>query len=60
MRLCIILACWLYGTLATAEPLRVGLENHDYYPYSNLFERAPIAWPSGKAVAVAIVVARRA
>lgn len=30
--------------------------DHDYYPYSNLFERAPIAWPSGKGVAVAIVV----
>lgn len=30
--------------------------DHDYYPYSNLFERAPIAWPSGKSVAVAIVV----
>ena len=30
--------------------------DHDYYPYSNLFERPPIAWPSGKAVAVAIVV----
>lgn len=30
--------------------------DHDYYPYSNLFERPPIAWPSGRAVAVAIVV----
>lgn len=30
--------------------------DHDYYLYSNLFERAPIAWPSGKSVAVAIVV----
>ncbi|WP_422910835.1 substrate-binding periplasmic protein [Pseudomonas sp. MAC6] len=38
MRLCIILACWLYGTLATAEPLRVGLENHDYYPYYSTVE----------------------
>jgi polar amino acid transport system substrate-binding protein len=38
MRLCIILACWLYSALATAEPLRVGLENHDYYPYYKAVE----------------------
>ncbi|WP_339409217.1 substrate-binding periplasmic protein [Pseudomonas sp. EA_35y_Pfl2_R5] len=38
MRLCFILACWLYSTLATAEPLRVGLENHDYYPYYSAVE----------------------
>jgi len=38
MRLCIILACWLYSTLALAEPLRVGLENHDYYPYYSAVE----------------------
>lgn len=30
--------------------------DHDYYPYSNLFERRPVAWPSGKPVAVAVVV----
>jgi len=30
--------------------------DHDRYAYSNLFERAPIAWPAGKQVAVAIVV----
>src|SRR3546814_18784203 len=30
--------------------------DHDHYGYSNLFERAPIAWPSGKGVAVTIVV----
>ncbi|WNF46777.1 transporter substrate-binding domain-containing protein [Pseudomonas sp. SG20056] len=38
MRLCIILACWLYSTLALADPLRVGLENHDYYPYYSAVE----------------------
>ena len=38
MRLCLILACWLYSTLATAGPLRVGLENHDYYPYYSAVE----------------------
>ncbi|MDP2746462.1 ABC transporter substrate-binding protein [Pseudomonas sp.] len=38
MRLCIILACWLYSAFATAEPLRVGLENHDYYPYYSAVE----------------------
>lgn len=37
-------------------PLRKRGMDHDYYPYSNLFERPPIAWPSGKTVAVAIVV----
>jgi peptidoglycan/xylan/chitin deacetylase (PgdA/CDA1 family) len=30
--------------------------DHDLYSYSNLFERAPIAWPNGKTVAVPIVV----
>lgn len=30
--------------------------DHDYYPYSNLFERAPVSWPSGAKVAVALVV----
>lgn len=38
MRLCIILACWLYSALATAETLRVGLENHDYYPFYSAVE----------------------
>lgn len=37
-------------------PLRKRGMDHGCYPYSNLFERPPIAWPSGKAVAVAIVV----
>src|SRR3546814_9557926 len=26
--------------------------DHDLYPWSNLFERPPIAWPGGAAVAV--------
>lgn len=30
--------------------------DHDFYRWSNLFERPPIAWPSGAGVAVAIVV----
>lgn len=30
--------------------------DHSHYPYSNLFERAPIAWSSGKGVAVTIVI----
>lgn len=30
--------------------------DHDLYPYSSLFDRAPIAWPDGKLVAVPIVV----
>ncbi|PTS84781.1 peptidase M24 [Pseudomonas sp. HMWF032] len=38
MRLCIILACWLYSALITAAPLRVGLEKHDYYPYFKAVE----------------------
>jgi len=37
-------------------PLRRRGVDHDFYPWSNLFERAPLTWPSGKAVAVAIVV----
>lgn len=37
-------------------PLRKRGMDHDYYPYSSLFERPPIAWPSGKVVAVTIVV----
>lgn len=39
-----------------AYPLRKRGMDHGYYVYSNLFERAPIAWPSSKGVAVAIVV----
>lgn len=38
MRLCIILVCWLYSAVALTEPLRVGLENHDYYPYYKAVE----------------------
>jgi len=30
--------------------------DHDLYRWSNMFERPPMAWPSGKAIAVAIVV----
>jgi len=30
--------------------------DHDFYPWSNLFERKPIAWPDGKSVAVWILV----
>jgi allantoinase len=26
--------------------------DHDLYPWSNIFERAPVAWPGGKSVAV--------
>src|SRR3546814_14663468 len=37
-------------------PLRQRGMDHDHYGYSNLFEQAPIAWPSGKGVAVTIVV----
>jgi peptidoglycan/xylan/chitin deacetylase (PgdA/CDA1 family) len=37
-------------------PLRKRGMDHDFYPWSNLFERPPIAWPSGKAVAVTIMV----
>lgn len=37
-------------------PWRKAGMDHDHYPYSNLFERAPIAWPSGARVAVTIVV----
>lgn len=37
-------------------PLRKRGMDHGYYAYSNLFERQPIAWPSGKAMAVAVVV----
>ncbi|WP_336962748.1 polysaccharide deacetylase family protein [Sphingobium aquiterrae] len=37
-------------------PLRKRGMDHDLYAYSNIFERQPIAWPSGARVAVAIVV----
>ncbi|RZF66052.1 polysaccharide deacetylase [Sphingomonas populi] len=37
-------------------PLRRHGMDHDFYPWSNLFERPPIAWPSGAGVAVAVVV----
>ncbi|WP_070152117.1 polysaccharide deacetylase family protein [Sphingobium phenoxybenzoativorans] len=37
-------------------PLRRQGMDHDYYGYASLFDRPPIAWPSGKSVAVAIVV----
>lgn len=30
--------------------------DHDLYPWSNLFERAPVAWPDGAKVAVPIIV----
>jgi peptidoglycan/xylan/chitin deacetylase (PgdA/CDA1 family) len=39
-----------------AYPTRRHGMDHDHYPWSNLFERAPIAWPSGADVAVAVVV----
>jgi hypothetical protein len=37
-------------------PRRARGMDHDLYGYSNLFERAPVAWPNGKTVAVPIVV----
>ena len=37
-------------------PRRARGMDHDLYPWSNLFDRAPIAWPDGKAVAIPIVV----
>lgn len=30
--------------------------DHDLYPWSNIFDRAPLAWPEGRSVAVPIVV----
>ena len=30
--------------------------DHDLYPWSNLFDRAPVVWPDGKSVAIPIVV----
>uniref|UniRef100_UPI0035CA0D20 polysaccharide deacetylase family protein n=1 Tax=uncultured Sphingomonas sp. TaxID=158754 RepID=UPI0035CA0D20 len=37
-------------------PRRARGMDHDLYPWSNLFERPPIAWPGGKTVAIPIVV----
>ncbi|NLA35818.1 MAG: polysaccharide deacetylase family protein [Actinobacteria bacterium] len=34
---------------------RLGMD-HDLYAYSNLFERPPVAWPSGAKVAAGVVV----
>lgn len=34
---------------------RLGMD-HDLYPYSNLFERPPVAWGSGAKVAASVVV----
>lgn len=42
MRFGILLACWLFSCLACAAPLRVGLENHDYYPYYSAAEGKPL------------------
>jgi hypothetical protein len=30
--------------------------DHDFYPWSNLFDRAPVRWPGGRRVATTIVV----
>jgi allantoinase len=30
--------------------------DHDLYPWSNLFDRPPLAWPSGAGVAVSVVI----
>ncbi len=37
-------------------PMRRKGMDHDYYPWSNIFERQPVQWPSGKAVATWFVV----
>ena len=37
-------------------PMRRRGMDHDSYLYSNLFERAPVAWPSGKSVAAVVMV----
>jgi len=37
-------------------PRRARGMDHDLYPWSNLFDRPPVAWPDGKTVAVPIVV----
>jgi allantoinase len=37
-------------------PMRRRGMDHDSYPYSNLFERAPVVWPSGKGVAAVVMV----
>jgi allantoinase len=33
-------------------PMRRHGMDHDHYPWSNIFDRPPIAWPDGKSVAV--------
>jgi allantoinase len=33
-------------------PMRRHGMDHDFYPWSNIFDRPPIAWPDGKSVAV--------
>lgn len=37
-------------------PLRRRGMDHSLYPWSNVFERAPVAWPGGAEVAVPVVV----
>ena len=37
-------------------PLRKAGMDHGHYNWSNLFARVPVAWPSGRGVAVAIVI----
>jgi allantoinase len=37
-------------------PRRARGMDHDLYPYSNLFDRAPVAWPDGRTVATVAVV----
>lgn len=37
-------------------PRRARGMDHDLYPWSNLFARAPITWPGGRPLAVAVVV----
>jgi allantoinase len=39
-----------------AYPHRRRGMDHQLYPYSNLFERPPVAWPGGAKVAVCVVV----
>lgn len=39
-----------------AYPRRKRGMDHDLYPWSNLFDRAPLTWPNGRSVAVPIVV----
>lgn len=37
-------------------PMRRKGMDHDYYPWSSIFEREPVQWPSGKAIASWFVV----